>query len=183
MNLSLDGYLSGPCGELDWHFEIWNDSMGDKILERLEETDTIILGRVTYEAMAKYWTVKPLDDHFPRQDLAVADKMNQYTKVVFSKTIKKSIWHHSVFATGDPEEEIKRLKMQKGKDMILFGSTRLASTFILSGIVDEYHLWIHPVILGSGKPMFSHLHKRMNLTLKDSVSFESGVVANFYSHV
>ena len=54
MNLSLDGYLSGPFGELDWHFEIWNDSMGDKMLERLEETDTIILGRVTYEAMAKY---------------------------------------------------------------------------------------------------------------------------------
>ncbi|HEX3767650.1 MAG TPA: dihydrofolate reductase family protein, partial [Puia sp.] len=59
MNLSLDGYLSGPGGELDWHFEIWNESMGDKILERLEKTDTIILGRVTYEAMAKYWTVKP----------------------------------------------------------------------------------------------------------------------------
>ncbi len=183
MNLSLDGYLSGPSGELDWHFEIWNDSMGDKILERLKETDTIILGRITYEAMAKYWTVKPLEDHFPRQDLAIADKMNQHTKVVFSKTIKKSIWPHSVFATGDPEEEIKQLKEQEGKDMILFGSARLASTFIQSGMVDEYHLWIHPVILGSGKSMFSHFHKPMNLTLKDSVRFESGVVANLYSRV
>ena len=118
MNLSLDGYLSGACGELDWHFEIWNDQMGDKILERLEETDTIILGRVTYEVMAKYWTVKPLEDHFPRQDLAIADKMNHHTKVVFSKTLKKSIWHGSVFATGDPKEEIKKLKKQEGKDMI-----------------------------------------------------------------
>ncbi len=183
MNLSLDGYLSGPFGELDWHFEIWNDSMGDKMLERLEETDTIILGRVTYEAMAKYWTVKPLEDHFPRQDLAIADKMNQHTKVVFSKTIQKSIWHHSVFATGDPNEEIKRLKQQEGRDMILFGSARLASTFNLSGIVDDYHLWIHPVILGTGKPFFNHLQKMINLKLKDSVSFESGVVANYYSQV
>jgi dihydrofolate reductase len=183
MNLSLDGYLSGPCGELDWHFEIWNDQMGDKILERLKETDTIILGRVTYEVMAKYWTVKPLEDHFPRQDLAIADKMNQHTKVVFSKTLKKSIWHDSVFATGDPKEEIKKLKKQEGKDMILFGSARLASTFIVSGMVDEYHLWIHPVILGGGKPIFNDLQKQMKLKLKDSVSFESGVVANFYSRV
>jgi dihydrofolate reductase len=183
MNLSLDGYLSGPGGELDWHFEIWNDRMSDKILERLEETDTIILGRVTYEAMAKYWTVKPLEQYFPRQDLAIADKMNQHTKVVFSKTLKKSIWNRSVFATGDPKEEIKRLKEQKGKDMILFGSARLASTFILSGIVDEYHLWIHPVILGSGKPIFIHQQKLMKLKLKDSQSFESGVVANYYSRI
>jgi len=183
MNLSLDGYLSGPCGELDWHFEIWNDRMGEKILDRLETTDTIILGRITYEAMANYWTVKPLEDHFPRQDLPIADKMNQHKKIIFSKTIKKSIWQHSVFVTGDPKEEIKRLKEQEGKDMILFGSARLASTCILSGIVDEYHLWIHPVILGRGKPMFNHLQKQVNLKLKDSVSFESGVVANCYSQV
>jgi dihydrofolate reductase len=183
MNLTLDGYLSGPGGELDWHFEIWNERMGDKILERLKETDTIILGRITYEAMAKYWTVKPMEDHFPRQDLAIADKMNQHTKVVFSRTLNKSIWQPSVFATGDPKEEIKRLKEQEGKDMILFGSARLASIFILSGIVDEYHLWIHPVILGRGIPIFNHLPKRMNLKLKDSVSFESGVVANYYSQI
>jgi dihydrofolate reductase len=183
MNLSLDGYVSGPCGELDWHFEIWNDRMGDKILERLKETDTIILGRITYEAMAKYWTVKPLEDHFPRQDLAIADKMNQHTKVVFSRTIKKSIWDHSVFASGDPKEEIKRLKEQEGKNMILFGSVRLASMFILSGIVDEYHLWIHPVILGRGKPFFDQLQKQMNLKLKDSMRFESGVVENYYTQV
>ena len=183
MNLSLDGYLSGPCGELDWHFEIWNERMGDKILERLETTDTIILGKNTYEAMAKYWTVKTMEDHFPRQDLAIADKMNQYTKVVFSRKLNKSIWHRSIFATGDPKEEIKQLKAQEGKDMILFGSARLASMFILSGIVDEYHLWIHPVILGRGKPLFNHLQQRMNLTLKESVSFESGVVANCYSQI
>ena len=109
-----------------------------KYCEQLEETDTIILGRVTYEAMAKYWTVKPLENHFPRQDLAIADKMNQHTKVVFSKTLKKSIWHRSVFATGNPKDEIKQLKEQEGKDMILFGSASLASTFILSGMVDEY---------------------------------------------
>jgi dihydrofolate reductase len=180
MNLSLDGYLSGPLGELDWHFEKWNDRMGEKLLERLQETDTIILGRLTYEAMAKYWTVKPLEDHFPRQDLAIADKMNHHHKVVFSKTMKEPIWHRSVFVTGDPQAEIKQLKQEKGKDMILFGSGRLASTLIRSGVVDEYFLWIHPVLLGEGRPMFHHLEKLFKLKLKDSTSFESGVVMNYY---
>lgn len=183
MNVSLDGYLSGPRGEMDWHFEIWDEKMGDKLLERMEYTDTIILGRITYEAMARYWIVKPLEDHFPRQDLAIADKMNQHTKVVFSKTIKKSNWHHTIFAAADPTEEIKRLKELKGKDMILFGSSRLASALIQSGIVDEYYLWIHPVILGSGRPIFHHLKKKINLKLKDTVNFESGVVANYYYQV
>ena len=64
MNLSLDGYLSGPWGDLDWHFEIWDERMGEKILKLLQETDTIILGRLTYQAMAKYWTVKPFENHF-----------------------------------------------------------------------------------------------------------------------
>jgi dihydrofolate reductase len=71
----------------------------------------------------------------------------------------------------------------EGKDMILFGSARLASTLILSGVVDEYFLWIHPVILGTGKPIFHNLQEQMNLKLKDSVNFESGVIANYYCHV
>jgi dihydrofolate reductase len=183
MNMSLDGYLSGTQGELDWHFEIWNDHMGEKILERLNETDTIILGRITYEAMAGYWTAKPGEVHFPRQDLAIADKMNQHTKIVFSRTTKHAVWHHSRFVTGDPEKEIQRLKHQKGKDMILFGSASLASTLIQSDVVDEFHLWIHPVILGKGKPIFCHLQNHINLKLKDSIRFESGVVVNYYSRL
>jgi dihydrofolate reductase len=181
MNLSLDGYLSGPRGELDWHFEIWSEEMSEKLLEQLDQTDTIILGRLTYEAMAKYWTVKPLEESFPRQQLAIADKMNHHTKIVFSKTIKESLWYPSVFVTGDLREEISQLKQQKGKDMILYGSGSLASTLILSGIVDEYQLWIHPIILGSGKPIFNNPGRQINLKLKDSVRFASGVVTNYYT--
>jgi dihydrofolate reductase len=181
MNLSLDGYLSGPLGDLDWHFEIWNEQMGEKMLEQLQETDTIILGRLTYQAMAKYWTAKHMDDRFARQDLALADKMNQHIKIIFSKTIKQSVWHHSIFDTSDPTEKIKLLKRKKGKDMILFGSASLASALIQSGIVDEYHLWIHPIILGRGTPIFHDLRNQIKLKLKDSVVFDSGVVTNYYS--
>jgi dihydrofolate reductase len=180
MNISLDGYLSGPQGDLDWHFEIWDERMGEKMLKLLQETDTIILGRLTYEAMAKYWTVKPLENNFPRQDLAIADKMNQHNKIVLSKTIRQSLWHPTLFVSGNPTGEIRLLKEKTGKDMILFGSASVATALIRSGMADEYHLWIHPVILGSGKPIFKDLQNRIRMKLKDSVIFESGVVANYY---
>jgi dihydrofolate reductase len=183
MNLSLDGYLSGPHGELDWHFEIWNQEMSEKLLEQLEKTDTIILGRLTYEAMAKYWSVKPMEENFPRQDLAIADRLNHHTKFVFSKTKAESIWHNSIFTSGDPREEIKVLKHQKGKDMILYGSATLLSTIIPCNLADEYQLWIHPVILGRGNLLFKNLGTRMKLKLKDSFIFESGVVANSYDPI
>ncbi|HEY2649837.1 MAG TPA: dihydrofolate reductase family protein, partial [Puia sp.] len=110
-----------------------------------------------------------------------ADKMNQHNKIVFSKTIKQSLWHPTNFVSGDPTEEIMLLKGKKGKDMILFGSASIASALIRSGMVDEYHLWIHPVILGRGKPIFHDLRNQIKLKLKDSVIFESGAVANYYS--
>jgi dihydrofolate reductase len=181
MNLSLDGYMSGPRGDLDWHFETWNEEMGEKLLEQLEKADTILLGRITYETMAKYWSVKPLKQNFPRQDLAIADKLNRYTKVVFSGTGMDSIWENTVFAIRNPELEILSLKQQKGKDIILYGSGALVSALIQSGLVDEYLLWIHPVILGRGKPLFNKLNTRLNLKLKNSFLFDSGVVALRYS--
>ena len=180
MNISLDGYLSGPKGELDWHFETWNEEMSKKLLEQLEKTDTILLGRFTYEAMAKYWSVKPLEQNFPRQDLAIADRMNRHTKVVFSKTRTDSICNNSIFAINNPEKEIMRLKHQKGKNIILYGSGSLVTTLIQYSLVDKYQLWIHPIILGRGKPLFKNLKTGLRLKLTDSVIFESGVIVFCY---
>jgi dihydrofolate reductase len=180
MNLSLDGYLSGPNGELDWHFESWNEEMSEKLLQQLDKADTILLGRVTYETMAKYWQVKPLEQDFPRQDLAIADLMNGHVKIVFSKTRSGPAWNNSIFAIKSPEEEIKRLRQQKGKDIILYGSGSIASTVIRCNLADEYRLWIHPIILGSGNPLFKNLKNRIKLKLTDAVTFESGVVVFSY---
>src|ERR1700681_164295 len=169
MNLSLNGYLSGPKGELDWHFRTWNEERSKKLLEQLEKTDTILLGRFTYEAMAEYWSVKPLAQNFPRQYLAIADRMNRHTKVVFSKTRTDSIWNNSIFAINNPEKEIMRLKHQKGKNIILYGSGSLVTTLIQYSLVDKYQLWIHPIILGRGKPLFKNLKTGLRLKLTDSV--------------
>src|SRR6185295_5693690 len=137
MNLSLDGYLSDSRGRLDWHFEAWNEEMGEKLLEHLNDADTILLGRKTYEAMAEYWPAKILDPEFPRQDLAIADKMNRYSKVVFSTTITDPGWNNSSIVARNPGKEIYKLKQQRGKNIILYGSGRLASSIIRTSLVDE----------------------------------------------
>ena len=183
MNLSLDGYLSDSRGGLDWHIEAWNEEMGEKLLEHLNDADTILLGRKTYEAMAEYWPAKTLDPEFPRQDLAIADKMNRYSKVVFSTTITDPGWNNSSIVARNPEKEIYKLKQQRGKNIILYGSGRLASSIIRTSLVDEYLLWIHPVILGRGKLLFTNTDMQMNLKLQSSVPFASGVIAFCYEVV
>ncbi len=183
MNLSLDGYLSGPRGELDWHFESWNEEMSEKLLAHLDKADTILLGKKSYEAMANYWPVKPRDPDFPRQDLAIADRMNGHIKIVFTRCEANPVWNNSFFTSGVPEKEITRLKQLKGKNIILYGSGSLASDIIRTCLVDEYLLWIHPVILGSGRLLFNELTCRVNLQLQSSITFKSGVAAFCYEVV
>ena len=180
MNLSLDGFMSGANAELDWHFNAWNEEMGEKLLELLEKADTILLGRHTYEVMATYWPMKPLEQNFPRQDLAIADKMNRYTKIVFSKSDIALSWNNSKFARKNAEVEIIQLKQQKGKDIILIGSGRLVTSIMELNLIDEYQLWIHPVILGKGNPLFKGCGRHTNLQLRESVVFELGVIALNY---
>jgi dihydrofolate reductase len=183
MNLSLDGYMSGPNDELDWHFESWNEDMGEKLLEQLEGADTILLGRLTYEAMARYWSRKPLEQDFPRQDLAIADRMNRHVKIVFSKSRGTVLWNNSAFATRNLEEEIRYLKHREGKNILLFGSGKLMFSCLQRDLIDEFQLWIHPVILGTGRRLFNNLDQRVNLKLKDSILFDSGVIAIDYEVV
>jgi dihydrofolate reductase len=177
MNLSLDGYLSGPQGELDWHFEFWNEAMGYRLLEQLKEADTILLGKNTYEAMSAYWPIRPCETDFPRQDLAIADRMNQYRKIVFTRSKATPSWNNSMFTHGEPGEEILQLKKKAGKNIILYGSGRLATAIIQLRLADEYLLWIHPVILGNGRMLFNNINERVQLKLVRSVPFETGVVA------
>ena len=180
MNLSLDGFMSGPKGELDWHFESWNEEMGEKLLDLLERADTILLGRITFEAMAEYWSFRPLEQHFPRQDLAIADKMNSLRKIVFSENGTTVRWRNTRISGLPLEDEIRQIRGLDGKNILLFGSGKLVSACIGSGLVDEYQLWIHPVILGLGTPMFSNLGTVMNFQLSGTEIFKSGVILLIY---
>lgn len=180
MNVTLDGFMSGPDCELDWHFQSWTNDMADSLYEQLSKADTILLGRITYNAMAKYWPFKAKDLSFPREDIAFAEMMNNYTKLVFSKTLLKASWNNSILVTGDVEEEIAKLKKGPGKDMIIYGSGKVVTALINSGLVDEYQLWIHPVLIGTGKPLFKNLHEKIPMKLFKTKTFANGVTILYY---
>lgn len=181
MNVTLDGFMSGPNCELDWHFQSWTAEMAEALCEQLDRADTILLGRRTYAAMAKYWPSKAMDLSFPREDIAFAEMMNHYTKIVFSKTLKTTGWCNSRLVKGNPEDEIVKLKQQGGKDMIIYGSGKLVSALIKSDMVNEYQIWVHPEVIGKGKPLFKNLHNSMRLELLKTKTFRSGVVLLFYT--
>jgi dihydrofolate reductase len=180
MNMTLDGFMSGPHCELDWHFQCWNEEMAMAAGEQLGMADTILLGRVTYQAMAGYWGTRTSGLSTPREDADFADMMNRYTKIVFSKTLERGRWNNSRVVSGSIAGEIERLKREPGKDMIIYGSGRLVSLLIRQGLVDEYRIWVHPVVLGSGRPLFGNQPDKINLELLRQQVFSSGVVLLYY---
>lgn len=183
MNVTLDGYMSGPNCELDWHFQSWDADMGARLARELSKTDTILLGRVTYQAMARYWPAKVLDLLSSRADMEFAIMMNDHHKVVYSNTLETTSWDNSRLISGTIEQAIARLKQsprQQGKNIIIYGSGKLVATLMQLGFIDEYHLWVHPVILGKGKPLFRDLQDKSSLQLLETKPFDSGVVLLHY---
>src|SRR6516162_4667985 len=176
MNLTLDGFMSGPSSELEWHFQSWTDEMAESLAEELSGSDSILMGRITYQAMEKFWTSRPTNQTSSHQDILFIYLINQYHKIVFSRTLKKVGWNNSELVSGDLNDEVIKLKGRPGKNIMLYGSGQLANSLIKLNLVDEYQLWIHPTLLGKGKPLFSGLSGPMKMTLSKSKTFSSGVV-------
>lgn len=183
MNITLDGFMAGPDSELDWHFNYWDNEMAEAAAELLSTADTILLGRVTYQAMALYWPYQTVNLAFARQDIAYADMMNCYEKVVFSKTLTRLGWQNAKLVNGNLRKEIRRLKAESGKHIIVFGSRSIVSALCKLDLVDEYQLWVHPVLLGTGKPLFKKAGNKIELDLFHQRKFSSGVTLFFYKPV
>jgi dihydrofolate reductase len=168
MNVSLDGYVAGPHGELDWMFPNMDAEVMQSTIETLSEIDTILLGRVAYEEMAAHW---------PTATDQIAPLMNRATKIVFSNTLKRTDWESSRLATGDPGEEIARLKQQPGKTIGVGGGANFAQSLTRERLIDEYRLTIHPLALGAGLRLFADL---INLKLIGTRAFDTGAVLHTY---
>lgn len=181
MNMTLDGFMSGPDCELDWHFQSWNEEMAASASEQLGQADTILLGRVTYLAMAAYWSSKIAGISVPREDIDFAEMMNSHNKIVFSRTLPAVGWCNSRLVKEDIPGEIARLKGQPGKDMIVYGSGRIVSVLMRLGLVDEYRIWVHPVVLGKGKPLFNAVDDHLDMHLFKTKGFSSGVILLYYT--
>ena len=180
MNVTLDGFMAGPECELDWHFNYWNGEIARCAGEQLSNADTILLGRITYCAMANYWPSKTKDLSWPREDIAFADLINSCHKVVFSKTLDTTSWNNSILAKQSIRKEIVTLKQQPGKDMIVYGSGSIVSALSKYNLIDEYVLWVHPVVLGKGKYLFRNASGNSCLKLLKTRTFDTGVVLLYY---
>ena len=169
--VTLDGFIEGKNGEVDWC--IMAPEMG--FTSFLNQIDTIFYGRKSYDEWGQY--IPKTEEH--DSDKEMWDLVHSKEKYVFSKTQQRTD-DKAVFINNNILEEVTKLKNKPGKDIWLYGGASLITTFINLGLVDEFRLSVHPVILGEGKPMFIDIKQRLNLKMVTTRTFSSGVVQLIY---
>jgi dihydrofolate reductase len=178
VQMSVDGYIAGPNGEMDWLVWNWDDKLKEYVNELTESVDSILLGRKMAEGFISHWSdVMTKPDH---PDYTFAKKMIEIPKVVFTKTLNKSEWVNTDIATGDLTDEINKLKRQNGKDIIVYGGASFDSSLIKAGLIDEFYLFVNPAAIGNGMTIFKDLNEMLKFTLAKSIPFDCGVVLLHY---
>lgn len=177
MSVSLDGYIAGPDGELDWG--LVDEEVHSHFNEVLAKMGAFLDGRVTYEQMAQFW---PTADSNPDSTPAMvefAKIWRDIPKLVYSRTLERADWNTTI-VRDVVAEEVLQLKAEPGGDMAL-GGADLAASFIRLDLVDEFRLYVHPVVIGKGKPLFPMLEKQISLELAETRTFGNGVVLLRYA--
>ncbi|WP_028815284.1 dihydrofolate reductase family protein [Streptomyces flavidovirens] len=169
---TVDGYMAGPNGEMDWLTFPWTDDINAYIDALTEPVDCIVLGRKLAEGFIPAWAAGP-----EGEDQASIDKMNNTPKVVISNTLTESPWENAVVAGGDLAETVNKLKAQPGGDMIAYGGGTLVSNLIAEGLLDELHLFVNPIAIGAGMPVFANTGAYQQLRLVTARPFDCGITA------
>ena len=171
MFVSLDGFIEGPNKELDWH--IVDEELHTYVNDQERALGSFLYGRRMYEVMS-YWQTADTNPSSPEHEVEYARIWKSIPKIVFSKTLEQ-VEGNARLVRENIVEEITKLKEQTGKDLGL-GGANIASTVMRLGLIDEYRLYVHPVVLGGGTPMFPTLGDTINLRLVETRTFSSGVV-------
>ena len=166
--VGLDGVMEEPHL---WSFGFWNDEQTKYKTDELHATDAMLLGRKTYEGFAEAWP--------PRKGDPFADRFNGLPKYVVSRTLTNPTWEKTTVVKGDLSDEVARLKKRYEGDIVVHGSQNLVQQLVNRKLVDEYHLLVYPIVLGSGKRVFDDGTKA-KLRLADSKRFQTGVMALTY---
>ena len=171
--VSLDGFIEGPHGETDWC--IMDDDMDFEGF--LSGIDTIFYGRVSYDTWGNYTP----EASAGLSEQVLWKEVHSKQKYVFSR--ESRVDKNAIFISNDIAKKIMEIKKQKGKDIWLYGGANLIRSFIQLGLIDRYRISVHPVALGSGKPLFENLKERLTLKLTETNRFSSGVVQLVYKPV
>jgi dihydrofolate reductase len=176
MSVSLDGFIEAPNGDLSWSY------IDEELHRHFNDLEAMVdinfYGRRLYETMAAFWPTADEDPSAPQYVIEYAQIWKNMPKIVFSSTLDQVGWN-SRLVRGNIAEEVNQLKEQPGKYLSV-GGAGLASSFMQLGLIDEFRLYFHPVVLGRGKPMFHELKDKINLQLVETHTFGSGVVLLSY---
>lgn len=181
MHVSLDGFVAGPKGEMDW---ITVDSeMFEYAGNRTNEADAALYGRVTYQMMESYWPTAGDQPAATKHDIEHSRWYNSVTKIVPSRTMKGAKLPNTKIISDHLSKEITQLKQAAGKDILMFGSPTVAHLLSQENLIDDYWLFINPILLGQGIPLFQGIQKNVKLKLLSSNVFSSGVVCLHYERI
>jgi len=178
VQMTVDGFIAGPNGELDFMVWNWDNAINQYVADITEPVDCIILGRKLAEGFIPYWATVAANPDNP--EFSAGKTFTNLHKVVFTKTLDKSAWDNTVLAKGDLVDEITKLKQQDGKDIIVYGGATFVSALIKHDLIDEFHLLINPIAIGNGMSIFKELDRKQNLTLKKSLAFTCGIMLLCY---
>jgi dihydrofolate reductase len=180
MHTSLDGFAAGPQGQMDWITV--DEEIFDYAERRIREADTALYGRVTYEMMEAYWPTAADRPGATRHDVEHSAWYKTVAKVVLSRTMKGATAPHTRIVSEDAAGAIATLKQEQGRDILIFGSPRAAHSLMADGLIDDYWLFVNPMLLGTGIPVFQGIKAPAALSLRESNAFaSSGVVCLHYT--
>lgn len=177
MHISLDGFVAGPNGEMDW-IKV-DEEIFDHVGKRISKGDTALYGRVTYQMMENYWPTAGNQPTASKHDVEHSKWYNKVRKVVLSKTLKDADLTNTKIISENLSDSINELKQAGnggGEDILLFGSPKATHSLIQQGLIDGYWLFVNPIILGRGIPLFVNVRDKTELKLLTTQQFTNGVI-------
>lgn len=178
MHVSLDGFTARPGGGIDW--VIVAEEMFDYAYQQTEASDLALYGRVTYELMQAYWPTAAEKPNATKHDIEHSTWYNKVDKVVLSKSMRGQIIPKTTIISDNALVRVEELKQQEGKDIVMFGSPGTAHQFIRHDIIDDYWLFVNPILLGKGIPLFDGTQPELKLSLVKGEILNSGLVCLHY---
>jgi dihydrofolate reductase len=172
-HVSLDGYFVDANGTMYWAKTRKDDAEWNAfVVENASGEGPLLFGRKTYELMIQYWPTPMAKQH----DAAIADRMNQLPKVVFSRTLNDATWNNTTLVKDDLAAEVRKMKQESGDGITILGSGSLVRQLADEGLIDEYHVVVNPIVLGSGRTMFEGVKEKLGLKVTKSRTFGNGCV-------
>lgn len=179
MHISLDGFVAGPNGEMNW-IKV-DEEIFDHVGKRISETDTALYGRVTYEMMEGYWPNAGNKPGASKHDVEHSAWYNKAHKLVLSKKLKDASLTNTTIISDNVSNRINEIKGEAGSEILLFGSPTATHSLIQQNLIDGYWLFVNPIILGQGVPLFTGVQNKIKLQLLTTRQFTSGVVELNYT--